>query len=179
MLRARGFAFGNKARVGKDEACKVLMESYGAEKVSLAEPVYEIANYIQQVLGLPQEKNRKLLQFIGEGLREILGQDIWLDVARRKIREASLENKMVCISDMRYRNEADAFAAMGLVLVHIDRSDRPAVENPYHISEVDLDTYQFDLYMWNDSTLEEFRHAVAQLPNQLRDHDFEILKARI
>ena len=164
--QVRGFAFGNKARVGKDEACRVLVHKYDAERVSLAAPVYEIADYIQHVLGLPRVKHRRLLQFLGEGLREVLGQDIWLNVALAKIQAAVASGKMVCISDMRYRNEADAFRKIGVVLVHLDRKDRPPVDNPDHISEVDLDGYDFEAHIQNDSTLEAFQQAVARLPSQ-------------
>lgn len=161
-MHVRGFAFGNKARVGKDEACRVLVEKFGAQKVSLAGPVYEIVDHIQQVLGLPREKHRELLQFIGEGLRGVLGQDVWLNVAIKKINDAFTAGKPVCISDMRYRNEADAFRKMGLAIVKIYRDDRPAVGNPNHPSEVDLDDYPMDIQIWNNHTLEIFQEAVIR-----------------
>lgn len=162
-MQVRGFAFGNKSRVGKDEACRVLVEKFGAQKISLAEPVYEIVDHIQQVLGLPREKHRELLQFIGEGLRGVLGQDVWLNVAIGKINKAAFANKMVCISDMRYRNEADAFRKMGLTIVKIYRDDRPAVSNPNHPSEIDLDDYPMDVQIWNNHTIEIFQESVERL----------------
>ena len=162
-MQVRGFAFGNKARVGKDEACRVLVEKFGAQKISLAEPVYEIVDHIQQVLGLPREKHRELLQFIGEGLRGVLGPDIWLNVAIKKIDEATLAGRPVCISDMRYRNEADAFRKMGLAIVKIYRNNRPAVSNPNHPSEIDLDNYPADVQLCNNHTLDIFQAAVEQL----------------
>lgn len=162
-MQKPGFAFGHQARVGKDEACRVLSEQYNYTTISLAEPVYEIVDHIQQVLGLPREKNRKLLQFIGEGLREVVGRDVWLSIALGKIRESFEQGKPVCISDVRYRNEADAFRGLGLTLVKISRSNRPAIDNPTHPSEVDLVDYDFDIVIRNDSTLQAFQQTIAKL----------------
>lgn len=158
------YAFGHQAGCGKDTASAVLVSEFGYERVYFAEPVYRITEAIQDILGLPKTKNRELLQFIGEGLRGVLGQDIWIRHAMKRIDELKESGKRVCVSDLRYRDEADALREADFTLVKVTRANRSvSMRDPTHRSEVDLLGYNFDLVLTNDGSVEEFRDRVRMM----------------
>lgn len=160
---AQNYAFGHQAGSGKDAVCKVLVEEFGYTRVFFAEPVYRITEAIQEILELPKEKNRALLQFIGEGLREVLGQDIWIRYAMRRITEHLRAGRKICVSDLRYRDEAAALREAGFALVKVERPNRPGITNPTHRSETELIGYDFDFTLFNESTLNELQEQVRTL----------------
>lgn len=161
----RNYAFGHQAGSGKDVARAVLVSEFGYAGLSFAEPVYLIAEHIQELLGLPKEKNRALLQFLGEGLRTVLGQDIWVDYTMRRIHDLAANGRRICISDLRYRNEAEALRKAGFILAQVYRPDRSLLthEASIHRSETDLLGYRFDTVIGNTGTIEEFRAKIRLL----------------
>lgn len=142
-------AFGHKCRSGKDTACDYLVSKYGGKKLTIAAPLYQIANYIQMTLGKTVKKDPVLLQTIGQSLRQLYGDNIWIDRLGNPA-----EN--VFVSDLRYKNEAAALKARGFTLVKIVKLDRTIDRDPNHMSEIDLDDYQFDYVIENNGTLDEF-----------------------
>ena len=69
------------------------------------------------------------------------------------------------VTDVRFRNEADAIRARGGVVVRINR---PGIEAPNdHISEHDLDGYAFDYFVDNDGTIEDLAEAAIVLAGRL------------
>lgn len=99
---------------------------------------------------------RGLLQRLGtEAGRNTLWDSIWIDAALHGLDESG---KYV-ITDARFPNEADAIRERDGVLVRITRSGvGPANSHP---SETSLDDYDFQWYISNSGTLEEFREHVA------------------
>lgn len=51
------------------------------------------------------EKPRKLFQYIGNGMRELLGENIWVDLLKSSLKE----DDSFIIDDCRYPNEAESF----------------------------------------------------------------------
>lgn len=97
---------------------------------------------------------RGLLQRLGDGNRRI-DPDVWwrpvlADAAR--LRSTGVD---VVISDVRYRNEAEAIRAAGGTLVRVLRPG--AVYDDLHVSEVELDNFPCDHVIFNESDLAHMR----------------------
>jgi hypothetical protein len=123
------------AQHGKDTAAQVLVEEYGYARVAFADPLKDLAVAVNPLVSLSAhdpsvmarlrdlvvpsglhtgaswetaKKNpevRRLLQELGTGARAILGDDIWVRTAERRILEAA--PRPVVVSDVRFPNEAD------------------------------------------------------------------------
>ena len=142
-------AFGYQSRVGKDTAAKYIKSKYGGEIFSFSESVYTIARSIQTILGKPVEKDPKLLQWIGMGLRNHYSPDVWVNATMDKIRANGIgcENmklrEITIVTDLRFPNEFAALKAAGFTTVKITRADRPIDRDPNHISETALAEFDF------------------------------------
>ena len=234
------FAFGHKARSGKDhaiETVKALVHKADASGtvhvIRLSEPVYRIGSVIQSSLhrafnvdsktvdislrhiaivisgeiedilkvngvdvnyrvqsavfewlrgtvfknaitkglgeyGSPCPKLPWLLQAIGEDFRTLIDEDIWANIATRKILELLTRdhNANICIPDLRYKNEAVIFRKLNFTLIDINRPSRPIDRDPNHKSETDLDGYAFDFIIDNVGTVEEYDQKIMRLCSQ-------------
>lgn len=121
---------------------------------------------------------REYLQALGVNVREVLGDDTWVRAALSEYRaqrdEARLAYEVngvwepenlprVVVTDVRFRNEADAIVAGG---GYVWRVERPGVGPANdHISEHDLDGYGFDAYVTNHGTIDDLQVLVAALVN--------------
>lgn len=142
--------FYGLAGSGKDTCAEYLISKYGGMVVKFAEPIYDISNYIQDRLGLPRYKDRKLLQYIGhEYGRESIDPNIWVNLAKKKINELENTNTNIFITDNRYQNEIDAlpdFVKIKLIR-YVDKMDHPS-ENQQ------IPNDKFDFIIENNDDLE-------------------------
>lgn len=162
------------AQTGKDTAAEVFVR-YGFQRYSFADPMREMALAIDPIvgsdidapvrysqalrdLGYEEAKReypevRAFLQRLGtDGGRKILGEDIWVDTAMRKMAEGG----DYVIPDVRFRNEAEAIRNAGGMVFRINRPGYGPVND--HPSETDLDDYQhFTAHIWNDDTVESLQ----------------------
>lgn len=152
--------FGNKARHGKDTAAEAVVDyytnrrimqerSYGkasapkAVRHGFADSLYKIA---REEYGM-KEKDSPLLQKIGNGRRVEFGLDYWIRQVEAKIKP---QDDIVVVPDCRYKNEAQWIKSTGGYMVNITRLNAdgtPFVDpsrDPNHISEVDLDDWNWD-----------------------------------
>jgi hypothetical protein len=167
------------ARSGKDSIAEYLVKKHGYTRVSFADPMREALlaldpqiRYFETSLSLAtavrligweelkenSEDVRQLLQKMGTEVgRNIFGKNFWVDLA---IKEAK-KHKKVVFSDCRYLNEADAIRKRGGQVWRITRPGvRPANA---HTSEKDLDDYNFDARIVNDSTLARLYKKVDEI----------------
>lgn len=179
------------ARSGKDTVADYLVKKHGFIKLSFADPMREAlyrldprievadmqgVSLAQAVDGLGWENLkadspdvRGLLQRMGTEVgRKMFGENVWIDMAMAK---AAGHDKVV-FADCRFQNEAEAIrAANGSVW----RIERPGVEAPNdHISEHDLDGYQFNAVLNNDLTIEDMHEGIDQ--GILLEQMFQVLK---
>jgi hypothetical protein len=93
---------------------------------------------------------REALQGLGEGVRQVLGADAWVEAAFADIRGC----ERVVFADARYPSEADAVRRAGGLVLRIERHIDGRLVGPVngHISETALDRYRFDLHLVNDRT---------------------------
>lgn len=185
----RLIALSGYARAGKDSAAEVLVEN-GWTRIAFADKLRDflyalnpivraewymtteprLAGYwrVQDVIdkyGWDGYKNspfvgelRPLLQRLGtEAGRQTLWDTIWIDAALNNLDP----NGKYVITDCRFENEANAVInRLGLV-VRINRTGVGPVND--HVSETGLDSFDFDVVIENDGTLEEFKQEVARL----------------
>lgn len=185
------FAMSGKMRSGKDSAADYIehrLMSFGLQvkRLAFAETLKRIATYAQQEAGVPQIKDRELLQFIGVHFREI-NPEVWVDAVKRQIMEVVKEGETdaILITDLRFQNEYEMLDNLGFTLIRTHASDdvragRGAeVAAMQHISEIALDYLDrtpgsWDWFITNESTLDEF-YKVLELviaKAQLEDQEF-------
>lgn len=170
------------ARSGKDTVAARLVEEHGFTRLAFADPMREalyrlnpkinIAD-VQGIhlasavngLGWEQVKAespdaRELLQRFGtEVVREMFGENFWVDYTMHLAE--SLDK--VVISDVRFKNEAEAIKAAGGVVWRVERPGTEAANS--HASEHDLEGYEFDLTINNVGTIEVLHTVVDFVMN--------------
>lgn len=158
-------AFGHRAQTGKDTACSVLKNS-GAVQLSFAQPLYDLLHHCQRSLGFPEEKDREFLQFVGTEWARKKDSDVWARLLAEKVKRLEAEGaECICVSDLRFPNEASMLKKLGFTLIKVDR---PKVPFMNHASETALDSFKdWDYYMTNDKTLQDFKMAVISLKYHL------------
>jgi len=110
----------------------------------------------------------EMLQGVGTGaLRDNFDKNVWINGLF-----TDLKNGNYVITDVRFKNEADALKAKGAFLVRVNRPINPIAENSgrdlTHASETDLDDYEgFDAIIDNKGTLDDLEYAVVKLLERL------------
>lgn len=100
-----------KAGSGKDTFADYLVENYGFKKIAFADGIYEIA---RKYFGM-ETKDRKILQLIGQKMREI-DPMIWVNSAF----DLAKKYDKVVISDCRQKNEYDMGIKEGFLPIRIE-----------------------------------------------------------
>lgn len=101
---------------------------------------------------------RSLLQRLGVGAREILGDSVWIDAALHGLPDST---KNVVVTDLRFRNEADAIRGIGGKVFRVERAGVGPVNG--HVTETALDDYDFDAVIYNNGTIEDLHVMVRNL----------------
>jgi hypothetical protein len=104
--------------------------------------------------GRPGEKTPSLLILIGAGMRKVISPDIFVNRVISDVEWRRRFNQLICVSDVRFKNEASALRKIGFKLVKIVREDRPIDRDPTDISENDLNDYEFDFTIDNSGKKE-------------------------
>lgn len=162
------------ARTGKDTVAQTLIEEYGFERVSFADPirdaVYTLNPYVTEaglrlrnlvdMLGWDAVKVqypevRRLLQVFGtEVAREQWSDSFWIDLGFSKMKR----NGRYVITDVRFPNEADAVYENGGVLWRVNRPGVGPVNA--HASDNHIASIQVDYEINNAYSLDELAGGV-------------------
>jgi len=115
--------------------------------------------------------SRALLQIFGTNIvRGMISDRYWIDCIEKRTREEEFDFKL--ISDLRFKNEMDAFQDEDLrvITIRVEREmDRTALENE-HESEKDLDDCKyFDYIVDNNGTLSDLEDAVRAIIEDLKE----------
>ena len=159
---------------GKDEAAKNMP---GWTRVSFADPVRAMALAIDPIILIAtpsgvrlselvetvgwasakkHEEVRRLLQRIGtEAVRDIIGKDTWLKLAKAKIGEI---DGPVVITDVRFGNEAELIRSLGGKLIRIVREGVGPVNS--HVSDSGIASIAVDAIVPNFGTPRQLGRAV-------------------
>jgi len=110
---------------------------------------------------------RHALQGIGDGLRQSIHPDVWVDSLMQEIEEArEFINLYACvITDVRYQNEVNAILERGGVVVRVVRPNNPTPAMD-HYSETALDEYEFETIV-NDGSIDDLKIKVQNFLKNL------------
>jgi hypothetical protein len=159
---------GHKARHGKDTFAASLhsLYPYQIHRVAFADA---LKMYCRLNHGMTK-KDSPLLQRVGNEMRQ-KDPYFWVRCVYWAIDE--LRPKYALITDVRYQNEAEWIKAMGGIVIKVERRNpdgslfvdpsRPAD----HVSEIDLDRYQFDHVVVNDGQLSDLSYKAQELFQEL------------
>lgn len=101
---------------------------------------------------------RELLQGLGAGVRDSLGESVWLDHALRRL--DALPGPVV-VTDVRFHNEAYTLRSRGYTLVWVRRTGVGPANS--HVSETGIPVERADVVLTNDGSIQELHAQVDAL----------------
>ena len=117
-------ALCGKMASGKTTMAKKIVEKLNFERFSLATGVKDFGNYL---FDIPEgHKDRVAYQKVGEGGRNFLYPEIWIDVLLNNV--GNSESNIIVVDDVRYANEIKRFKNEGWKLVKINIDDNQQIE---------------------------------------------------
>src|SRR5690606_12372477 len=166
------------AGAGKDTVGKILIEEHGFRRVAFADKVKELALKIDPWIHMPmtfhneklsslvqragwdlakrESEVREFLQGIGQGVREVLHEEAWIDAA---LNDYSPYGQHTVITDVRYPNELTVIQENGGVVIWVARPGvEPANDHP---SENSVGPGDSDWVIHNRGDLGYLRAEVA------------------
>jgi hypothetical protein len=161
---------GHQSRVGKDTCADYIISKIGGNKYAFSTGVYDVAGSVQTILRKPVVKNPALLQLIGEGMRQIYGDDVWVDQMRNVLDELGTTTNII-VTDVRYKNEMDLLRSRGFILIGINRPNRIIDRDPNHPSEIGLKLSDFDIVIQNTGTIDKFHKKIDDVLGKLRKNN--------
>jgi hypothetical protein len=148
-------------RSGKTTVAEHLCDAHGFFHESFADPI-RVA--VADILGLSMREleaaketpiawldgatPRKMMQTLGtEWGREMIHSELWIRACQRRIQTAIDRGQSVVISDVRFRNEADAIRSLGGKIVRVVRPD---CTGDSHASEAEIPLIVADYLLPNE-----------------------------
>jgi hypothetical protein len=167
------------AGAGKDAAAAGLV-SVGWQRIAFADPLRKmllainpkipsqvsasahVAEFVAAVGWDTAKKHpevRRLLQAIGtEAVRNIIGPDTWVELARRDILAS---DRAVVLTDVRFENEAAMIKSIGGVLIRVTRPGVGPVND--HISDSLVETLPCQFTILNGTTEAALKLTLQEL----------------
>lgn len=152
-------AFMGLMRSGKDTSAAYFIEKFGGTIVSFAAPLYEMQKEIYRIAGLPEKKDRSLLQWLGTEWGRSIDPNIWVNVAINRIKSIP-ETENVYVTDCRFENEEKALRELGFTFVMLKAPTQDLIERgasgTQHASEKFAAEYiGADITVYNNAGLSE------------------------
>ena len=166
------------ARSGKDTVAGMLMGIHGYERAAFADKIRELLfamdplivnegmtfrlQDVIEVKGWEEAKTqhpeiRRLLQDLGVGGRQLLGDGVWINAALNGFGDAD----KVVVTDVRFKNEAARIKELGGQVWRVNRINVGPAND--HISEVNLDDWDFDSIITNNSDMPNLIKQIRKL----------------
>jgi hypothetical protein len=166
------------ARSGKDTVAGMLMGIHGYERVAFADKIRTLLFEMDPIImhgdmwfrlqdiveskGWEEAKTeypeiRRLLQDLGVGGRQLLEDSVWINAALNRFDAAD----KVVVTDVRFKNEAACIKELGGQVWRINRINVGPAND--HISEVDLDDWNFDGIITNNSDMPNLIKQIRKL----------------
>ena len=174
MIRPPIIGISGRARVGKDTLAEAVLRLGAATyRYGFADPLRRMlhagfgidladAHWIaRKDLPLPEygRSPRQMLQTLGtEWGRSLVCRDVWVRLAND---EFLTRGPGMCITDVRFDNEADWIRSNGGMVIHITRA-RASMVNA-HVSEDGIIRHASDRAVANDGSLKDLRIAAYDL----------------
>lgn len=177
-----------KARAGKDEIAKIIIQLRGGYRYAFADPLKAMTD---PLIGRHEDIEREglketsipwlgrspryLWQTLGtEWGRNLIHPDLWVILADQYLIGRGVG---MIVSDVRFENEATWIRNQGGRLIHVRRPDTEEVGVKGHKSEKGIDFKYPDIAMVNSGTLHQLYTNVQQLLKIIGDLDDEHYKA--
>jgi hypothetical protein len=178
-------AFCGKRRVGKDEAAKYLVESYGMQHLKISQRLKDACKVMfgfdQDQLEIYKEdidprwgvSPRQVMQFIGADVMQFEIQRIMPSIKR------SFWIKSVCseihsnsgrdfvLSDVRFLHEVEELRRLGATIVRISRNKTHDEKVDSHISETECELIIPDFTISNTGSLHDLHSAVDAIVSKI------------
>ena len=113
---------------------------------------------------------RKILQDVGNVLRQDIHEDIWVDSVLRNLQE---DSKWIFV-DVRYMNEYEALLDYNSLIVKIIGTEQEEKSENNHVSETQLDSiedHNFDFVIDNSNREDGFKPLVGQVFDFLKENN--------
>ena len=158
-----------KMRAGKDSCAEYLQGKYGGVVLKFATPLYDMQKAVYEIAGLPERKDRSLLQFLGTNWGRSIDTNIWVNVMAKKI-DSLPETTNIFLSDLRFSNEEQMLREKGLTIIKVQVDDKKLLERGAslvtHESERWIVDYTgADYTIKNDSTIVRLHEKLDVLAN--------------
>lgn len=163
---------------GKSAVNAIIRELYMGfcPLVKLAEPLYDIQDFIYDRVGLARAeglKDRRLLQWLGTDWGRAISPDMWVILWKDRVKELLLStyNPLVVCDDVRFENEAQAVLDMRGILIKVRapehmRADRIDTTLSHHASERGVADAVCSYIVENSGTLSDLRERVSHIMNR-------------
>ena len=159
------------AQSGKDTVAKYLVENHKFKRIAFADALRDMSYKSNPMVGeglrlrdlvddygwdVAKQNSyvREYLQMSGLAAREVLNENVWVIAA---IKNMDVDSNYV-ITDVRFQNEAVFVRRLRGQIWRVERDGVKAVNS--HVSEHDLDGWEFDAYIHNNATIEDLEFAV-------------------
>ena len=161
---------------GKTTLANILIEKYNFKRVAFGDKVKLFANEVKKVS--ENFKDRELLQTIGDGARNIINPNIWIDALFYTIDNDKNKETLYVCDDIRYKNEADALKEKGWKIIKLEISDEEQMkrmklkypdswevhwERRNHNSEIHIDKIKADFALSTDIEKEKLFDIINNL----------------
>lgn len=170
---------------GKDTVADYLVDEYAWHKMGMSDPLHNAMLTLNAIVaihphsgsiirygdltddvGYVEAKNlpeyRRLLQVFGtEVVRELFGNTVWVDNARKRIKAVLDAGGDVILTGLRYPNEVELIRELGGTTWWVDRPGF-LISGSTHTSENSVSEEDFDVTIENVGTLADLYAVVDQ-----------------
>lgn len=154
-----------KARSGKDTVARIIRDTLRAhDKCPLIVHLADLVKFSCEKFwawdGIKDDAGRTLLQEVGTDKVRSCNSYYWINYIRDMLKLTDGRWDTVIIPDCRFANEIDKGTWCDLstntVTIRVERPEESALlaEQKQHVSETELDNYQFDYIINNDVTFD-------------------------
>lgn len=162
-----------KAQSGKDTVAKMIKERLEKDSSVLITHYADLVKYISKMYfnwdGKKDRAGRSIIQTIGNDVRE-KNPNYWVDFLVGFLSMYSSRWDYVLIPDTRYKNEIEKLFGYDTITLRINRSFVSPLtqEQQNHISETELDRYEFDYVINSENGLDKLETEVDKFMNWLK-----------
>lgn len=183
-----------KAGAGKTTMSEYIVEHYeGSKNYALGDKLKELTFRLLKTFGVEIEslndlydvksknKYRHYMQQIGtDCVREVFGEDFWCEVLSESVLHDLCEERMVMISDVRFRNEIRYFRTLcergrfSCYMLNVIRNNNEiGLSEPEkkHISECDLVCENYDFEIYNNYDINHLYEQIDVVMRSLRNEN--------
>lgn len=165
-------------RSGKDSVAKLIRSKEDFYTFAFSEGIWATIKLLfpKEYAKRHEEKPRKLLQDIGQGMRQV-DSNVWIQYTFNRIIHSGAEK--VLITDLRQLNEYEALKEAGFYIVRVDArpevriarakaaGDNFNIRDMLHETERHVQNFKVDFDIDNNGTFEELDKQVIEMLEQI------------